>query len=233
MKSAITINDEMIRRQYDGQSKKWYFSVIDIIAIVTESSDPRNYWKVLKSRLNKANPQLVTACNQLKMPSSDGKSYLTDTADSETMLEVIATISNDFVSPFRLYFEKIEMTYPHVSGNFLNELDNTDNAELPVDVYQNATDIIIESLVAGSQTEDIFISVTYKSITIRGKRILPQNKENYLLQEIYWGAFSRTIELPAEIQVDQVQATSSHGFLKIVLPKIDTLRTRIIKVKPI
>ncbi len=79
----IIIKDDTIRRQWDQKSKTWFFSVVDIIAIVTKSSDPRNYWKVLKSRLNKANPQLVTKCNQLKMPSIDGKSYLTDTADSE------------------------------------------------------------------------------------------------------------------------------------------------------
>lgn len=233
MTSDITISDENIRRQYDEKTKKWSFSVVDVIAVVSESSDPRNYWKVLKSRLNKANPELVTKCNQLKMKASDGKSYLTDTADSETMLEIIEAISPTFIHSFRLYFEKIEVTYPHVSGDFLKELDDSEEVELPVDMYQSATEIIIESLVAGSQTEDIFISVNYKSITIKGKRVLPQNKENYLLQEIYWGTFSRTISLPAEIQIDMVEASALHGFLKIRLPKIDTMRTRIVKVRSI
>lgn len=233
MTSAITINDEMIRRQYDDQNKKWYFSVVDVVAIVTDSSDPRNYWKVLKSRLNKANPELVTKCNQLKMPSSDGKSYLTDTADSEVMLQIISAISKDFVHPFRLFFEKTELIYPHVSGDFLKELENSEELELPVDMYQTPTEIIIESLIAGSQLEDIFISIGYKNILIKGRRTIPQNKENYLYQEIYWGTFSRSISLPSEIQIDLVEASSSHGFLKIRLPKIDTLRTRIVKVKPL
>jgi HSP20 family protein len=167
------------------------------------------------------------------MKASDGKSYLTDTADSEIMLDIISSISNEFVHPFRLFFEKIEMTYPQNKIDFLNELDESEEIELPVDMYLTPTDIIIESLVAGAQVEDIFISVTYKTITIKGKRVISQEKEKYLTQEIYWGAFSRTINLPTEIQVDRVEALVSHGSLTVRLPKIDTLKNRIVKVKSV
>jgi HSP20 family protein len=167
------------------------------------------------------------------MPSSDGKSYLTDVADSDSMIEIVNTISSKYTNQLELYFEKIETTYPHSKEISLKNLEEVEDIELPLDLYQDDSNIIIESLVAGSQIEDIFISVNYKNVTIKGKRIIPQEKQNYLLQEIYWGVFSRNILLPAEIQIDKVEATISHGFLTIKLPKIDTKRNRIIKIKSI
>ncbi len=231
MASDTTLNDASIRRHYDEQSRKWYFSVVDTIAITTDSSDARNYWKVLKNRLYKAHPELVTNCNQLKMKARDGKSYLTDAADSETMLEIIATISSDSVTPLRLYFEKIEATYPHGTKDFLQTDDDFEEGILAIDMHETPTAFTVTSFVAGSPLEDVFISVTYKSITIKGKRIIPQKSEGYVLQEIYWGRFSRTIDLPAEIHIDTVEARMAHGLLSVTLPKIDTLRMRIIKIK--
>src|SRR3989338_7101248 len=85
MEITTTIKDDAIRHHFDEKSGKWYFSVVDVIAIITKSSDPRNYWKVLKNRLKKAQNKLVTECNQLKMLASDGKYYLTDVADEKTI----------------------------------------------------------------------------------------------------------------------------------------------------
>ena len=225
----IIIKDDTIRRQWDQKSKTWFFSVVDIIAIVTKSSDPRNYWKVLKSRLNKANLQLVTKCNQLKMPSIDGKSYLTDTADSETMLEIIRAISITYVSPFRLWFDDIE-SQTNVKSEYK---ENEEEAELTIDAYETEKYVIIESMIASVLIENLSLSVSCSEITIKGKRLLPENilTEKYILQEIYWGAFSRNIPLPSEIDIDEVQANIEHGLLKIKLPKINKLRTRIIKIK--
>ncbi len=230
MPREVTIDPNSIRHQFDEKTKKWYFSVIDVIAIVTDSSDPRNYWKVLKNRLHKANPQLVTACNQLKLPSSDGKSYLTDVAEGEVILEIIRGISSDFTTPLRLYFEKIEATYPHIGNAFLGDVENSEEAELPIDMYSTPTHMVIISFVPGTNIEDIFISTGYREITIKGKRI-SSKKEKCTSQEIYWGTFSRTISLPTEIHIDGVEATASHGVLTIRLPKVDILRTRIIKVR--
>lgn len=81
-----------IRRHFDKKAGVWYFSVADVIAATTKSSDPRNYWKVLKNRLKNTNYELVTKCNQLKMLSKDGKSYLTDTADLNVLREILKAL---------------------------------------------------------------------------------------------------------------------------------------------
>jgi hypothetical protein len=88
-----TIKDGAIRREYDQNSKKWHYSIVDIITLTTKSSDPRNYWKVLKNRLKKKDSDLVTKCNQLKMKAKDGKNYLTDVADESTLRLILESIS--------------------------------------------------------------------------------------------------------------------------------------------
>ena len=75
-----------IRRMWDGEAEKWWFSVVDVVFALTNSPNVRSYWKVLKFRLKKEGSEVVTKCNQLKMEASDGKFYLTDVADTETML---------------------------------------------------------------------------------------------------------------------------------------------------
>ncbi len=81
-------NDREVRAVWDESQSKWCFSVVDIVGAITQSENPNNYWKVYKSRLKKSNPQLVTRCNQLKLLSSDGKRYLTDTLDLEGVQEL-------------------------------------------------------------------------------------------------------------------------------------------------
>jgi HSP20 family molecular chaperone IbpA len=227
------ISDDMIRRQYDEKTRSWQFSVIDVIAIVSESTDPRNYWKVLKSRLQKANPQLVTACNQLKLPSSDGKSYLTDVATSETLLEIITTISIPQVAPFRLWFEKIESSID-LQNSFPQIESSTETVDLPIDVYQRNGVLFIEALVAGTNPEDIIIRTTYESITISGSRKVPGvfSKQDTVIQELFYGNFSRSLDFPLPVELDKIEAFISHGFLNITIPLVDLKRTRIIKIKP-
>mgnify|MGYP001614314281 CR=1 FL=1 len=84
-KKIAVFEDKKIRRHYDEKTEKWYFSVIDIIAVLTEQADfqlARNYWKVLKNRLKKEGSEAVTKCNRLKMIAEDGKLRLTDFADT-------------------------------------------------------------------------------------------------------------------------------------------------------
>ncbi len=78
--------DKRVRVHWDDEQEKWFFSIVDIIGVLTDSVNPNNYWKVLKSRLKKEGSELVTNCNQLKMESSDGKYYKTDVADTEQLL---------------------------------------------------------------------------------------------------------------------------------------------------
>ena len=103
----ITKN-EPVRHYFDKNSGKWYFSIVDVVGIITESTDARNYWKVLKNRLKKAQNQLVTFCNQLKMQSGDGKFYKTDVADKDTVLKIIEIISPEYIPLFHKYFATIK-----------------------------------------------------------------------------------------------------------------------------
>jgi len=85
-KPEIKLFDEkLVRTVWDDEQEKWYFSVVDVVGILTDSPNPNNYWKVLKNRLKKEGNQSVTNCNQLKMLSRDGKYYKTDALDTEQL----------------------------------------------------------------------------------------------------------------------------------------------------
>ena len=98
--------DKKIRSHWDAENEKWYFSIVDIVGILTDSPNPRNYWKVLKHRLAKEGNQSVTNCNQLKMQSADGKFYLTDVADTEQLLRLIQSIPSPQAEPFKQWLAK-------------------------------------------------------------------------------------------------------------------------------
>ncbi len=105
-KTAI-FNGNQIRRRWDDTKEQWYFSVVDVVGVLTDSVDPRNYWKVLKNRLNKEGSEVVTKCNQLKMQASDGKYYFTDAVDTETMLRLIQSIPSPKAEPFKLWLARV------------------------------------------------------------------------------------------------------------------------------
>ena len=99
-----------IRRHYDEKTETWWFSVVDIVQVLTQqpnSKTARTYWKVLKHRLNKEGSQLVTDCNQLKMPAADGKSYLTDVATAETLLRLVQSVPSPKAEPIKLWLAKV------------------------------------------------------------------------------------------------------------------------------
>lgn len=110
-----------------------------------------------------------------------------------------------------------------------------EEAELTVDLYQTNSDIIVQTMVAGVQPDNLNITITRDMITIRGKREENQSvsQENYFIQELYWGSFSRTISLPEEIDPEEAEAIEKHGLLIIKLPKIDKNRESVLKVKSI
>ena len=94
-----------VRRKFvDG---KWFFSVVDVVGVLSESENPRNYWKVLKHRLNKEGSELVTFCNQLKLKSGDGKEYETDCADTEGIFRIIQSVPSKNAEPFKRWLAKI------------------------------------------------------------------------------------------------------------------------------
>lgn len=119
-----------IRRHYDEDKEVWYFSVVDIIQALTNQPDfqkARNYWKVLKNRLSKEGSESVTKCNRLKMMAADGKNYLTDVADPETILRLIQSVPSPKAEPIKLWLAKVgyerikEVADPEISLNRARE----------------------------------------------------------------------------------------------------------------
>lgn len=106
----ILFEDYKIRRVYDETTETWYFSVVDIIQVLTQQVDfqaARNYWKVLKNRLAKEGNESVTKCNRLKLQAADGKKYLTDVANVETVLRLIQSIPSPKAEPIKLWLAKV------------------------------------------------------------------------------------------------------------------------------
>lgn len=99
--------DQKVRVQWDEEQEKWFFSIVDIIRILTDSPNPRKYWSVLKTRLKQEGSQLTTNCSQLKMQSADGKFYKTDVADTEQLLRLIQSIPSPKAEPFKVWLAKV------------------------------------------------------------------------------------------------------------------------------
>lgn len=103
--------DKRIRTAWDEEKEEWFFSVVDVIAVLTDQPSydgARNYWKVLKNRLAKEGSQLVTECNQLKMTSpKDGKRYNTDVADTQQLLRIIQSIPSPKAEPFKFWLAEV------------------------------------------------------------------------------------------------------------------------------
>ena len=107
--SIKLFEDKSVRTIWNNEQEKWYFSVVDIVSILTDNDyqHARNYWKVLKLRLKEEGNELVTNCNQLKMKSADGKFYKTDVADTEQLLRIIQSIPSKKAEPFKLWLAKV------------------------------------------------------------------------------------------------------------------------------
>lgn len=108
-----------------------------------------------------------------------------------------------------------------------------EEGELTVDVYQTADEIVIKTIVAGVRPDDLDIAITRDMVTIRGSRQESNevNEGDYFNKELYWGAFSRTVLLPQEIDVDAAEANEKHGLLTLKLPKMDKSRQTKLKVR--
>jgi DNA-damage-inducible protein D len=124
--SAAHFDGKEIRRVYDEASETWWFSVVDVVQVLTEQADDltaRKYWNKLKSRLDKEGSQLVTSCHQLKMKAADGRQRLTDVATAETLLRLVQSIPSPKAEPIKLWLAKVgyermqEMADPALSLN--------------------------------------------------------------------------------------------------------------------
>ncbi len=257
IKQKVSINDDegnQIRRQWVAERARWYFSITDVIGILTESIDARNYWKALKNRLKISQNQLVMDCNQLKMEASDGKSYMVDVADASTIIKIIQLVAPYNIPAFKSYFDHIDVqsevlmdtssqhNIPLVTSEsqIIDEDENEISTALEpqVDIYENKSNITLIIMLPGADPEKIIISANMHSLTIKGARISQNNSENkndysekYIVQELQWGEFYRKIKLPELIDVDNISAIEFQGLITITLPKIDQNKNRFIKIK--
>lgn len=122
-KNSIKLfGDDKIRAIWDDDQEKWYFSIVDVIAILTESPNPQTYWRVLKKRLKDEGNETVTNCNVLKMRAADGKMRLTDVADTEQLLRIIQSVPSPKAEPFKMWLAKVGA----------DRLDQMQNPELSI-----------------------------------------------------------------------------------------------------
>ena len=118
-------------------------------------------------------------------------------------------------------------------GNWIEE--ENEEAELAVDMYETAADIIVQTFVAGVRPEDLELSISRDMITIKGKREESRNidEDSYFSKELYWGRFSRTISLPQEVEPEEVEATERHGLLTVKIKKVDKEKKNSVRVKSV
>ena len=113
MSNIKLFENKHIRSVYNEDEENWYLSIVDVIAALTNSPNPRKYWSVLKTRLKAEGSQLATNCSQLKMQAADGKFYNTDVASTEQLLRLIQSVPSPKAEPFKLWlaqtgYERIE-----------------------------------------------------------------------------------------------------------------------------
>ena len=107
-KNSIKLfGDDKIRAIWDDELEKWYFSIVDVVAVLTESPNPQTYWRVLKKRLKDEGNETVTNCNALRMRAADGKMRLTDVADTEQLLRIIQSVPSPKAEPFKMWLAKV------------------------------------------------------------------------------------------------------------------------------
>src|SRR3989344_2531186 len=121
--SIILFNQKRIRRIWDEEKELWYFSVVDVVEILTDSPRPRKYWNALKTKLKQEGSELSQKMGQLKLESPDGKKYLTDVADTETILRLIQSIPSPKAEPFKLWLAKVGY----------ERIEETEDPELAID----------------------------------------------------------------------------------------------------
>ncbi len=126
-----------------------------------------------------------------------------------------------------------EETVSIIPSHPMSSTEEEEEGQLSVDVYETASEIIIKTMVAGVKPEDLDVTITRDSVTIRGKREEDRtyNTEDYIHRELYWGTFSRIIPLPEEIDVEESEAIEKYGLLILHLPKIDKDRKTKLKVR--
>ncbi len=121
----------------------------------------------------------------------------------------------------------------HLPKSISKIYEDEPEGQLAIDVYQTSSSIVVESAIAGIKPEDIDVSVTGDSVTIRGERRREEDvkRDDYFYQECYWGRFSRSVILPQEVDPEEAEVTFKSGILRVVMPKLNRKKTKKLKVK--
>ena len=185
--------NQSVRTHWDEEKELWYFSIVDVIAILTEQKDfqgARNYWKVLKHRLLKEGNETVTNCNRLKMIAKDGKMRLTDVADTEQLLRLIQSVPSPKAEPFKLWLAKVGY----------QRIEETEDPEL-------AFDRAMETYLKKGYSKE-WINQRLKSIDVR-KELKKENlRDNMTNLELVLNmlAEASTTEISKEKQPKELEA---------------------------
>lgn len=157
-----------------------------------------------------------------------------DKEKRRAFFQKLSNIGNEEESTYRHDFADGSVDFAAVIHEEPEETKNP-SGELAVDIYQTNTEVIIQTMPAGVRSDELSITITPNTIVISGKREAPQGvpPENYMLQELYWGAFSRTIVLPVEVEPQEAEAIEKHGLLVIRLPKVDKSKQHRLKIKSV
>jgi len=130
-KEAIKLFEERkVRTIWDDIHEKWYFSIVDVVAILTDSSNPQTYWRVLKKRLKEEGNETVTNCNALKLKAADGKMRLTDVADTEQLFRLIQSIPSPKAEPFKQWMAEVAGTLLSPSSGVVLPLKNISSIKI-------------------------------------------------------------------------------------------------------
>ena len=174
-KDAIKVfEDKKIRAVWDDQKEEWYFSIVDVVSVLTESVDGRKYWNKLKQRLKAEGSELVTSCHQLKLPSSDGKLYKTDVATTQQLFRLIQSIPSPKAEPFKMWMAQVAK----------ERLDEMQDPELTI----NRAMMEYKSL----GYSDNWINQRLKSIEVR-KELTDEWKRNGMQEGVQFAALTDII----------------------------------------
>ncbi|WP_418696618.1 Bro-N domain-containing protein [Bacteroides sp.] len=174
-KEAIKVfHDKKIRTVWDDEQEKWYFSIVDVVAVLTDSVDPAAYWRKLKQRLKEEGNETVTNCHALKMQAADGKMRLTDVADTEQLFRLIQSIPSPKAEPFKLWMARTAK----------ERLDEMQDPELTIDRA------MMEYKSLGYS--DNWINQRLKTIEVR-KELTDEWKRNGMQEGIQFAALTDII----------------------------------------
>lgn len=173
--TAIKLFEEkQVRTVWDAEQEKWYISIIDVIAVLTESIDPNAYWRKLKQRLKEEGNETVTNCHGLKMQAADGKMRMTDVADTEQLFRLIQSIPSPKAEPFKLWLAQIAA----------ERLDEMQDPELSIDRA-------LEQYLKLGYSEN-WINQRLKSIEIR-KELTDEWKKRGLIEAVQFATLTDII----------------------------------------